>query len=288
MSSPNPGKRRMDTDVIKLIESQHEVTILSGLNEFMVRFHGPKTTPYDGGVWKVRVDLPDKYPFKSPSIGFMNRVFHPNIDEASGTVCLDVINQTWTPMYDLVNVFESFLPQLLTYPNPVDPLNGDAAALYLHKPEEYKLKVKEYVKKYATEEVLKAQEQHRATTLSSSSSSSSSNNNPMTTQGQTPTTSNNVATSSSRITNSSSSSGGANAGLTSTGQILNNNNNNPPTSSSSSSPFSSSSSSSNKKSTNNNTNNTNNINTNNGHTGDSSSESSMSEFEDDDAPGMEL
>ena len=177
MSSPNPGKRRMDTDVIKLIESQHEVTILSGLNEFMVRFNGPKNTPYDGGIWKVRVDLPDKYPFKSPSIGFMNRIFHPNIDEASGTVCLDVINQTWTPMYDLVNVFESFLPQLLTYPNPVDPLNGDAAALYLHKPEEYKAKVREYVKKYATDEVLKAQEQKAHSSSNSSASASSSNSN---------------------------------------------------------------------------------------------------------------
>ena len=43
---------------------------------------------------------------------------------------------------DLNNVFESFLPQLLSYPNPVDPLNGDAAALFLHRPEDYKAKIR--------------------------------------------------------------------------------------------------------------------------------------------------
>jgi ubiquitin-conjugating enzyme E2 H len=171
MSSPSAGKRRMDTDVIKLIESKHEVTIMSGLDEFTVKFFGPKGTPYEGGVWKVRVHLPEQYPFKSPSIGFMNKVFHPNIDEVSGTVCLDVINQAWTALYDLSNIFESFLPQLLTYPNPTDPLNGDAAAMYLHRPEEYKKKVSEYVNKYATEDALRDPSQDD---LSDSSESSMS------------------------------------------------------------------------------------------------------------------
>uniref|UniRef100_A0A1B6G0E5 Ubiquitin-conjugating enzyme E2 H n=1 Tax=Cuerna arida TaxID=1464854 RepID=A0A1B6G0E5_9HEMI len=171
MSSPSSTKRRINTDVIKLIETKHEVTVLNGLNEFWVKFYGPVGTPYEGGVWKVRVHLPENYPFKSPSIGFMNKVYHPNIDEVSGTVCLDVINQAWTALYDLSNIFESFLPQLLTYPNPVDPLNGDAASMYLHKPEEYKKKVADYVKKYASDEKPKT---HDGDAISSDSESTMS------------------------------------------------------------------------------------------------------------------
>nr|XP_010940568.1 ubiquitin-conjugating enzyme E2 4 isoform X3 [Elaeis guineensis] len=107
---------------------------------------------YQGGVWKIRVELPDAYPYKSPSIGFANKIYHPNVDEMSGSVCLDVINQTWSPMFDLVNVFEVFLPQLLLYPNPSDPLNGEAAALMMRDRPAYEQKVKEYCEKYAKPE----------------------------------------------------------------------------------------------------------------------------------------
>eukprot|EP01133_Synstelium_polycarpum_P010217 gene10217-11903_t len=111
--------------------------------EFCVNFYGPNDSPYHGGTWKVRVELPPNYPYKSPSIGFLNKIYHPNVDLASGSVCLDVINQTWSPMF-------VFLPQLLLYPNPSDPLNGEAASMLLKEPEKYKQKVKEFVNKYAS------------------------------------------------------------------------------------------------------------------------------------------
>lgn len=43
---------------------------------------------------------------------------------------------------DMINIFEVFLPQLLRYPNPNDPLNGEAAALLMRHPKEYDAKVK--------------------------------------------------------------------------------------------------------------------------------------------------
>ena len=152
MSSPD--KHRRNTDVNKLMESKHDVTILGGLDEIVVKFYGPEGTPYEGGVWEVQMNLPEEYPFKAPRIRFLNKIFHPNISEMFGNVCLDVINQGWTEKYNLIMIFDYFLPQLLAEPNPTDPLNLAAAMLYLDKPEEFKEILFEHMRRHATEEAL--------------------------------------------------------------------------------------------------------------------------------------
>jgi ubiquitin-conjugating enzyme E2 D/E/ubiquitin-conjugating enzyme E2 H len=52
-------------------------------------------------------------------------------------------------MFDLRNIFDSFLPQLLLYPNPADPLNSEAASLLMKNPEVYKKRVRDMVIKHA-------------------------------------------------------------------------------------------------------------------------------------------
>ena len=159
IGATNTNNKRREKDVMRLMMSgKFEVTLQDENNtsEFEVLIEGPKDSNYEGGYWQVRVILPENYPYKSPSIGFKNRIFHPNIDETSGSVCLDVINQKWSPMYDLINIFEIFLPQLLLYPNPTDPLNPEAAQLSIKYEDKYKQKVKQYIDKYAKLDLIKS------------------------------------------------------------------------------------------------------------------------------------
>ena len=66
---------------MRLGQAGHKFTReADNLQELVVEFVGPKDTPYEEGTWRLRVYLPDNYPFKSPSLGFLNKIFHPNVD----------------------------------------------------------------------------------------------------------------------------------------------------------------------------------------------------------------
>ena len=92
-------------------------------NEFYItNFIGPKDSLYEGGKWKIHIELPDNYPYKSPSIGFVNKIYHPNIDERSGTICLDVIRNKYPKAKIQVEIseqYENMKPYVDRDPRPV-------------------------------------------------------------------------------------------------------------------------------------------------------------------------
>jgi ubiquitin-conjugating enzyme E2 H len=145
---PSVSERRIKKDIKNLIEANPSTTIIKENEELLFKFIGPPDTYYKDSIFEVYIYLPKNYPFKSPSIAFKTKIYHPNIDDRSGAICLNVINETWSPTYSLLNIYEMFLPQLLTYPNPDDPLNREAALYYKTNPRIYASKVKEFIVKY--------------------------------------------------------------------------------------------------------------------------------------------
>ena len=109
---------------------------------------GPSDSPYAGGVFKLNIIFPTDYPFKSPTITFSTRIYHPNIN-SNGAICLDILKTQWSPALTIGKVLLSIC-SLLTDPNPNDPLVPEIANIYKTNRAEYDKQAKLYTLKYAT------------------------------------------------------------------------------------------------------------------------------------------
>ncbi|KAL5119748.1 Ubiquitin-conjugating enzyme E2 11 [Pleosporales sp. CAS-2024a] len=97
---------------------------------------GPTSTPYESLVLKLNFDFPANYPYAPPNVTFKTPIYHPNVD-FSGRICLDILKDKWSAVYNVGTVLLS-LQSLLGEPNNSSPLNGQAAELWDKDPAEYK------------------------------------------------------------------------------------------------------------------------------------------------------
>lgn len=109
---------------------------------------GPENSVYEGGVFKLSIKFPQRYPFKPPKCKFITKIYHPNVNMGGG-ICLDILKNQWSPALTITKVLLSIC-SLLTDPNPDDPLEPEVARQYKDARLEFDLTAREWTTVYAS------------------------------------------------------------------------------------------------------------------------------------------
>jgi ubiquitin-conjugating enzyme E2 A len=106
---------------------------------------GPSDTPFEDGTFRLVMHFEEQYPNKPPGVKFISTMFHPNV-YATGELCLDILQNRWSPTYDVAAILTS-VQSLLHDPNTSSPANVEASNLYKDNKREYNKRVRETVEK---------------------------------------------------------------------------------------------------------------------------------------------
>lgn len=125
---------------LKIIQDEANENVSAGpsgdnIFEWSAMIIGPTKTPYEGGMFRLKIYFPPDYPFKSPKVIFTTKIYHPNIN-SGGIICLDILKTQWSPALTISKVLLSIC-SLLNDPNPNDPLEPHIAKQYVEDKTKY-------------------------------------------------------------------------------------------------------------------------------------------------------
>ncbi|KAF6982298.1 hypothetical protein CFC21_000714 [Triticum aestivum] len=147
LSDPPPG--------VSLNLSDEESSLPS-LSSIETRIEGPEGTVYSKGVFILKIQIPERYPFQPPNVTFVTPIYHPNIDNG-GRICLDILNLppkgAWQPSLNISTVLRS-IGLLLTEPNPDDGLMAEISQEYKYNRQVFDINAQSWTQKYANPAVV--------------------------------------------------------------------------------------------------------------------------------------
>ncbi len=97
------------------------------VDQLQAQIIGGDESPYADGVFKLEIQVPEKYPMMPPKVQFSTPIYHPNID-TDGRICLDLLKMppegNWRPSLNIAILLTS-IKLLMSEPNADDPLMAD-------------------------------------------------------------------------------------------------------------------------------------------------------------------
>ena len=125
-----PGEIRIQKDISELDGGQVAQVSFPNPND-LCNFNvlvQPDTGYWVGAKYNFSFTIPALYPHEPPKVTCLTKIYHPNIN-LEGAVCLNILREDWKPVLDINAVIYGLI-YIFYEPNPDDPLNHEAAALY--------------------------------------------------------------------------------------------------------------------------------------------------------------
>ncbi|KAF9118676.1 hypothetical protein BGW39_000962 [Mortierella sp. 14UC] len=135
MDLPPPAAlRKIVREVHAMVNDPPEgirMILSEDISDIQAWIQGPEGTPFEGGCFRLRVQLNSDFPNTPPKCFFLTKIFHPNVS-AQGDVCVSTLKKDWKKTLGLKNIL-LVVKCLLIVPNPESALNEEAGRLLLER-----------------------------------------------------------------------------------------------------------------------------------------------------------